>query len=92
MLKKLLKQEWKGFSLAPAIAMIVLAVLTVILMSTFMTSFWEQSSNIFVDLFAGLIILAYIFCLAAVSFCITICTAVRFYKKKQPPDKRCKQG
>jgi len=80
MLKKLLKQEWKGFSLAPAAAMIILAVLTVILMSTFMTSFWEQSSNVFIELFAGLIILAYIFCLAAVSFCITICTAVRFYK------------
>ena len=80
MLKKLFKQEWKSFSFAPTITMILLAVFTVILMSTFMTSFWEQSSNIFVELFASLIIIAYIFCLAAVSFCITICTAVRFYK------------
>ena len=45
-----------------------------------MTSFWDQSYNIFVELFSGLIILAYIFTLAAVSICITICTAVRFYR------------
>ena len=80
MLKKLFKQEFKSFSLAPAIAMILLAVFTIIIMTTFMTSFWDQSYNIFVELFSGLIILAYIFTLAAVSICITICTAVRFYR------------
>ncbi|MCI9297189.1 MAG: hypothetical protein HFI10_07060 [Lachnospiraceae bacterium] len=80
MLKKLFKQEFKSFSLAPTIAMILLAVFTIIIMTTFMTSFWDQSYNIFVELFSGLIILAYIFTLAAVSICITICTAVRFYR------------
>lgn len=80
MLKKLFKQEFKSFSLAPTIAMIILAVLTVILMTTFMTSFWEQTSNIMVELFASLTIFAYIFCLVAVSFCVTLCTAIRFYK------------
>lgn len=80
MLKKLFKQEWKSFFPAPTIAMIILAVVTVILMSTFMTSFWEQGNNIFVDLFASLTIMAYIFCLAALSLCVTICTAVRFYR------------
>lgn len=80
MLKKLFKQEWKSFFPAPTITMVILAVVTVILMSTFMTSFWEQSNNIFVDLFASLTIIAYAFCLAALSFCVTICTAVRFYK------------
>lgn len=80
MLKKLFKQEWKSFSLAPTITMIILAVLTVILMTTFMTAFWDQSPNIFTEMFAGLVILAYIFCLAAVSFCVTLCTAIRFYK------------
>lgn len=64
----------------PAIAMVILTVLTVILMSTFMTAFWEQSPNIFTEMFAGLVILAYIFCIAAVSFCVTLCTAIRFYK------------
>ena len=80
MLKKLFKQEWKSFFPAPTITMIVLAVVTLILMSTFMTSFWEQENNIFVDLFASLTIIAYAFCLAALSFCVMICTAVRFYK------------
>ncbi len=80
MLKKLFKQEWKSFSLAPTITMILLAVFTVILMTTFMTEFWDQSPNIFMEMFAGLVILAYIFCIAAVSFCVTLCTAVRFYK------------
>lgn len=80
MLKKLFKQEWKSFSPAPVITMIILAVVTLILMSTFMTSFWEQGDNIFVDLFASLTVLTYAFCLAALSFCVTICTAVRFYK------------
>lgn len=79
MLKKLFKQEWKSFSFAPAITMIFLAVVTLILMSTFMTSFWEQDS-IFVDLFASLTILTYVFSLAALSFCVTLCSAVRFYK------------
>ena len=80
MLKKLIKQEWKSFFLAPTITMIILTVVTLILMSTFMTSFWEQTSSIFVDLFASLTILTYIFCLAALSFCVLICTAVRFYR------------
>ena len=80
MLKKLIKQEWKSFFLAPTITMIILTVVTLILMSTFMTSFWEQGSSIFVDLFASLTVLTYIFCLAALSLCVTICTAVRFYK------------
>ncbi|MBD5549585.1 MAG: hypothetical protein HDQ96_00175 [Lachnospiraceae bacterium] len=80
MLKKLLKQEWKSFFPAPTITMIILAAVTLILMSTFMTSFWEESSNIFADLFASLTIMAYIFCLAALSLCVTICTAIRFYK------------
>ncbi len=80
MLRKLFRQEWKSFSLAPTIVMIMLAVFTVIIMTTFMTSFWDNSYNIFAELFSGLIVLAYIFTLAAVSFCITICTAVRFYK------------
>lgn len=80
MLKKLFKQEWKSFFPAPTITMIILAVVTVILMSTFMTSFWEQGNNIFVDLFASLTIITYAFCLAALSFCVAICTAVRFYK------------
>lgn len=80
MLKKLFKQEWKSFFPAPTITMVILAVVTLILMSTFMTSFWEQSDNIFVDLFASLTIMAYVFCLAALSICIMICTAVRFYK------------
>lgn len=79
MLKKLFKQEWKSFSFAPMVTMIILAVITLILMSSFMTSFWEQD-NIFVDLFASLTILTYIFALAALSICITLCTAVRFYK------------
>lgn len=79
MLKKLVKQEWKSFSPAPTITMIILTVVTLILMATFMTSFWDES-NIFVELFASLTILTYIFCLAALSFCVTICTAVRFYK------------
>lgn len=80
MLKKLFKQEWKSFFPAPTITMIILAVVTLILMSTFMTSFWEQDDNIFVDLFASLTIITYAFCLAALSFCVMICTAVRFYK------------
>lgn len=79
MLKKLLKQEWKNFSAAPTIAMIILTAVTLILMGTFMTSFWDQN-NIFVNLFASLTILAYIFSLAALSICVMICTAVRFYK------------
>lgn len=79
MLKKLFRQEWKSFSFAPMITMIILAVITLILMSSFMTSFWEQD-NIFVNLFASLTILAYAFALAALSFCVTLCTAVRFYK------------
>lgn len=79
MLKKLVKQEWKSFFPAPTITMIILTVVTLILMATFMTSFWDES-NIFVELFASLTILTYIFCLAALSFCVTICTAVRFYK------------
>lgn len=79
MLKKLFKQEWKSFSTAPTIAMIILTAVTLILMSTFMTSFWDQD-NIFVNLFASLTILAYIFSLAALSFCVMLCTAVRFYK------------
>lgn len=79
MLKKLSKQEWKSFSPAPTITMIILTVVTLILMATFMTSFWDES-NIFVELFASLTILTYAFCLAALSFCVTICTAIRFYK------------
>lgn len=79
MLKKLVKQEWKSFFPAPTITMIILTVVTLILMATFMTSFWDES-NIFVELFASLTILTYVFCLAALSFCVTICTAVRFYK------------
>lgn len=79
MLKKLLKQEWKSFSAAPTITMIILTAVTLILMGTFMTSFWDQD-NIFVNLFASLTILAYIFSLAALSFCVMLCTAVRFYK------------
>lgn len=79
MLKKLFRQEWKSFSFAPMITMIVLAVVTLILMSSFMTSFWEQD-NIFVNLFASLTFLAYAFALAALSFCVTLCTAIRFYK------------
>lgn len=80
MLKKLFKQEWKNFSPAPTITMIILTVMTLILMSTFMTSFWEQDNNIFVNLFASLTILAYIFALAALSFCVMLITAIRFYK------------
>lgn len=80
MLKKLLKQEWKSFFPAPTITMIILAVVTLIMMSTFMTSFWEQDSNIFVDLFASLTVLTYIICLAALSLCVTLCTVIRFYK------------
>lgn len=79
MLKKLFKQEWKSFSFAPMVTMIILAVVTLILMGSFMTSFWEQD-NIFVNLFASLTIIAYVFSLAALSFCVTLCTAVRFYK------------
>lgn len=79
MLKKLFKQEWKSFSLVPTITMVILAVVTLILTSSFMTSFWEQD-NIFVDLFASLTVIAYIFSLAALSFSVTLCTAVRFYK------------
>lgn len=79
MLKKLFRQEWKSFSFAPMITMIILAVVTLILTSSFMTSFWEQN-NIFVNLFASLTILAYAFALAALSFCVTLCTAIRFYK------------
>lgn len=79
MLKKLFRQEWKSFSFAPMVTMIILAVITLILMSSFMTSFWEQD-NIFVDLFASLTVLTYIFALAGLSICITLCTAVRFYK------------
>ena len=80
MLKKLIKQEWKSFFPAPTITMIILAVVTLIMMSTFMTSFWEQDSNIFVDLFASLTVLTYIICLAALSLCVTLCTVIRFYK------------
>lgn len=80
MLKKLFKEEWKRFFFAPTITVIILAVLTLIVMCTFMTSFWDQSYNLFVELFAGFTILAYIFSLAALSFCITLCTAVRFYR------------
>ena len=58
----------------------VVAVVTLIMMSTFMTSFWEQDSNIFVDLFASLTVLTYIICLAALSLCVTLCTVIRFYK------------
>lgn len=79
MLKKLFKQEWKSFSLVPTVTMIILAVVTLILMSSFMTSFWEQD-NIFVDMVASLTIIAYAFSLAALSFSVTLCTAVRFYK------------
>ena len=71
MLKKLIKQEWKSFFPAPTITMIILAVVTLIMMSTFMTSFWEQDSNIFVDLFASLTVLTYIICLAALSLCVS---------------------
>lgn len=80
MLKKLFKEEWKRFFFAPTITVIILAVLTLIVMCTFMTSFWDQGYNLFVELFAGFTILAYIFSLAALSFCITLCTAVRFYR------------
>lgn len=80
MLKKLFKEEWKRFFFAPTITLIILTVLTLIVMSTFMTSFWDQGYNVFVELFAGFTILAYILSLAALSFCITLCTAVRFYK------------
>lgn len=79
MLKKLFRQEWKSFSFAPLIAMIILAVITLILAGSFMTPFWEQD-NIFLELFASLTIIAYFFSLAALSFCVTLCTAVRFYK------------
>lgn len=79
MLKKLFRQEWKSFSLAPFITVIILAVITLILSGSFMTPFWEQD-NIFLELFASLTILAYFFALAALSFCVTLCTAVRFYK------------
>lgn len=79
MLKKLFRQEWKSFSLAPLITMIILAVITLILAISFMTPFWEQD-NIFLELFGSLTIIAYAFSLAALSFCVTLCTAVRFYK------------
>lgn len=80
MLKKLFKEEWKRFFLAPTVTLIILAVLTLTVMGTFMTSFWDQGYNIFVEILAGFSILAYILSLAAFSFCITLCTAVRFYK------------
>lgn len=80
MLGKLLKNEWKSFSLPPTVVMIIFAVFTGIVMCSFTTSFWEQEANIIVELFSSLAIFAYIFCLAAVSFSITLCTAVRFYK------------
>lgn len=79
MLKKLFRQEWKSFSLAPMVTMIILAAITLILTGSFMTSFWKQN-NIFLELFASLTVLAYAFSLAALSFCVTLCTAVRFYK------------
>lgn len=79
MLKKLFRQEWKSFSLAPMVTMIILAAITLILTGSFMTPFWKQN-NIFLELFASLTVLAYAFSLAALSFCVTLCTAVRFYK------------
>ncbi len=82
MLRKLFKNEWKSFYLAPTIAMIVLTVFTGIVMFSFTTSVWQSDYdyNIFLELISGLAIFAYIFCLAAFSFSITLCTAIRFYK------------
>ena len=80
MLKKLFKEEWKRFFPAPTVTLIILTVLTLAVMGTFMTSFWDDGDNIFVEILAFFSILAYIFSLAAFSFCITLCTAIRFYK------------
>lgn len=80
MLKKLFKEEWKRFFPAPTVTLIILTVLTLAVMGTFMTSFWDDGNNIFVEILAFFSILAYIFSLAAFSFCITLCTAIRFYK------------
>ncbi len=82
MLKKLFKNEWKSFYPAPTIVMIVLVVFTGIVMLTFTTTVWEDSYsyNIFLEFFSFLAVFGYIFCLAAASFSITLCTAIRFYK------------
>lgn len=80
MLKKLFKEEWKRFFPAPTVTLIILTALTLAVMGTFMTSIWDGGNNIFAEILAFFSILAYILALAAFSFCITLCTAIRFYK------------
>lgn len=52
MLKKLFKEEWKRFFPAPTVTLIILTVLTLAVMGTFMTSFWDDGDNIFVEILA----------------------------------------
>ncbi len=80
MLGKLFKHEWRSFSPAPTITLIIMAIFTTIIMCSFMTRIWEDEDNVFLVLFAGMIIMAYFFCLMAVAISIALCTAVRFYK------------
>lgn len=87
MLGKLFQNEWKSFSLAPTVVMVILGIFTGVTMFTLsnfllVDSLAESDSTygMLLQIISILVIFAYLFCVAAASFSITLCTAIRFYK------------